>query len=157
MSLRSMLGKSLVSTSSSPTTEKSNTCLNPKMSSKHILETAKTSQLSWGTCEKKKKGEFCAGDIPHTQIVIWKTIGIPASFQDIFHRTIVYLVPCSVYGNVANVISAEQHDTIVSEHLLVLVLVFGCTFEEDVHVFVDFNHFAFVIPTIFEDNFDVRV
>jgi hypothetical protein len=48
-----MLGKNWVSISSSPTTEKSNLSLNTKMSSKHILETAKTSQLNWGTFEKK--------------------------------------------------------------------------------------------------------
>ncbi len=42
-------------------TEKSNSSLNTKMLSKDILETAKTSQLSWGTLEKEKKGD-CAGD-----------------------------------------------------------------------------------------------
>jgi hypothetical protein len=52
MSSKNMLGKSWVSTSYSPTTEKSNSSLNAKMSSQDILETAKTSQLSWGRFTK---------------------------------------------------------------------------------------------------------
>jgi hypothetical protein len=58
MSLRSMLGKNLVSTGSSPKTEKSNSSLNTKMLSQDILETAKTSQLRRGHVHKnRKKGE----------------------------------------------------------------------------------------------------
>jgi len=50
--LEEYAGKSLVSTNSSQTTEKSNSSLNTKMSSQDILETARTSQLSCGRFTK---------------------------------------------------------------------------------------------------------
>ena len=61
MFLRSMRGKSGVSISFSPTM-KNRFEFDWKMLAQDILETAKISQLSWGTFEKEKK-EGVAGDI----------------------------------------------------------------------------------------------
>jgi hypothetical protein len=62
---------------------------------------------------------------------------------------------CSVQNNVKNVVSAKQHIAIVGEHLLFFIL--GCAFQQDVHVSVDFYHFALVLAAVLEDDLDVSV
>ena len=60
-----------------------------------------------------------------------------------------------VEDDVEDVIASEENVAVVGEHLFVFV--FCCAFEEDVHVSVDFDHFAFVFAAVLEDDFDVAV
>ena len=60
-----------------------------------------------------------------------------------------------VQDDVEDVVSAEQDVAVVGEHLFFFV--FCGAFQQDVHVSVDFDHFAFVFAAVFEDDFDVAV
>ncbi len=62
---------------------------------------------------------------------------------------------CCVQDDVEDVVSPQKNVAVVGEPLLIFV--FGCAFQQDVHVAVDFDHFAFVFAAVFEDNFDVAV
>lgn len=62
---------------------------------------------------------------------------------------------CCVQNDVEHVVPAEKHVAVVGEHCFVFV--FGCAFKQDVHVSVDFDHFAFVLAAVLENNFYVSV
>ncbi len=62
---------------------------------------------------------------------------------------------CGVQNYVEHVVSAEQHVAVVGEELFIFA--FGCAFKQNVHVSVDFDHFAFVFAAVFEDDFYVSV
>ena len=62
---------------------------------------------------------------------------------------------CCVQNDVEHVVSAEQHVAVVGEELFIFE--FGCAFKQYVHVSVNFDHFAFVIAAILEDDFYVSV
>ena len=56
---------------------------------------------------------------------------------------------------VEDVVSAEQNVSVVGKQLFILA--FGCSFQQDVHVPVAFDHFSLVFAAVFENDFDVSV
>jgi len=57
--------------------------------------------------------------------------------------------------NVEDVVSAEQHVSVVREQLLVFA--FCCAFKQNVHVSITFYHVSLILAAIFEDYFDVSM
>ena len=61
----------------------------------------------------------------------------------------------SIQHYVENVISAEQHVSVVGKQLLILA--FSCSLKKYVHVSIALDHFSLIFAAVFEDDFDVSV